>query len=103
MRRWLTVLVLASSVLCVFAESDLDAYMRGKVFRMWVNDDADKSDSEEDPLGPPSGTRKTIRGGNIQLPVLKCFPSVSFPGPVDQGGPGVGFRVAIVPEDLANP
>ena len=37
----------------MFAESDLDAYMRGKVFRMWVNDDADKSDSEEDPVDIP--------------------------------------------------
>ena len=53
MRRWLTVLVLASPALCVFAESDLDAYMRGKVFRMWVNDDADKSDSEEEPVDIP--------------------------------------------------
>ena len=35
------------------AESDLDAYMRGKVLRMWVNDDADKSDSEEDPVDIP--------------------------------------------------
>ena len=72
----------------------------------WCSDWYDKtfpSDSEEDPLGPPSGSRKTIRGGNIQLPVLKCFPSVSFPGPVDQGGPGVGFRVAIVPEDQVVP
>ena len=35
------------------AESDLDAYLRGKVFRMWVNDDADKSDSEDDPVDIP--------------------------------------------------
>ncbi len=36
-----------------YAESDLDAYLRGKVFRMWVNDDADKSDSEEAPVDIP--------------------------------------------------
>ena len=35
------------------AESDLDAYMRGKIFRMWVNDDADKSDSETNPVDIP--------------------------------------------------
>lgn len=36
-----------------YGESDLDAYMRGKIFRMWVNDDADKSDSVEDPVDIP--------------------------------------------------
>lgn len=35
------------------AGSDLSAYMRGKRLRMWVNDDADVSDSEEDPNDVP--------------------------------------------------
>ena len=72
----------------------------------WCGDWYDEtfpSESEEDPVGLPFGTRKTIRGGNIRLPVLKCFPEKAFSGPVDQGGPGVGFRVAIVPEDQVTP
>ena len=39
--------------IATYAETDLDAYMRGKKLRMWVNDDADKSDSESDPVDIP--------------------------------------------------
>ena len=36
------------------AESDLDAYLRGKMFRMWVNDDADIADGEDDFVDIPN-------------------------------------------------
>lgn len=35
--------------LAASAESDLDAYMRGKMFRVWVNDDADDSQASPTP------------------------------------------------------
>ena len=60
MKSRMTVALLVAVVLAglfpgsdAYAESDLDAYMRGKKLRMWVNDDADKSDSEENPVDIP--------------------------------------------------
>lgn len=48
-----------------FAESDLDAYMGGKVFRMWVNDDADKSDSEDDPVDIPKQSNADCKDNRV--------------------------------------
>ena len=51
-RRIAATLLLFAVVVPPFAaraECDLDAYMRGKMFGIWVNDDADKFDSEENP------------------------------------------------------
>ena len=55
-RQLLFALISALTVLGgvdAVAESDLDAYLRGKTFRMWVNDDADKSDTEDEPVDVP--------------------------------------------------
>ena len=58
------------------AESGLDAYMRGKVFRMWVNDDADKSDSEEDPVDIPKQSNADCKDGvvNGRRDLVDFFP-----------------------------
>ena len=48
-----------------YAESDLDAYMRGKKLRMWVNDDADKSDAESDPVDIPKQSNADCKDGVV--------------------------------------
>lgn len=97
MKWWLTVLALTLSALCVFAESDLEAYMRGKVFRMWVNDDADKSDSEEDPVDIPKQSNADCNDDHVngRRDLVDFFPmwlNISSFAPWLSGGQvGVGL------------
>ena len=59
-----------------YAETDLDAYMRGKKLRMWVNDDADKSDSETNPVDIPKQSNADCKDGvvNGRRDLVDFFP-----------------------------
>lgn len=77
--RLLVALVLLGALhggLSVYAESDLDAYMRGKVFRMWVNDDADDSDDAEEPVDIPKRSNGDCGDGvvNGRRDLVDFFP-----------------------------
>ncbi len=80
-----------------YAESDLDAYLRGKVFRMWVNDDADKSDSEEEPVDIPKQSNADCNDGHVngRRDLVDFFPmwlNISSFAPWLSGGQvGVGL------------
>ena len=80
-----------------FAESDLDAYMRGKMFRMWVNDDADKSDNEESPVDIPKQSNADWKDGvvNGRRDLVDFFPIwlniSSFQPWLSSGTVGVGL------------
>ena len=81
----------------VHAESDLDAYLRGKVFRMWVNDDADKSDSEDDPVDIPKQSNADCNDDHVngRRDLVDFFPmwlNISSFAPWLSGGQvGVGL------------
>ena len=82
----------------VRAESDLDAYMRGKVFRMWVNDDADVSDTEENPNDVPKQANADCKDGvvNGRRDLVDFFPmwiNISSFAPWLSGGL-VGVRLS---------
>ena len=71
--------VFALALFCLndaYAETDLDAYMRGKKLRMWVNDDADKSDSEANPVDIPKQSNADCKDGvvNGRRDLVDFFP-----------------------------
>ena len=75
---WMVALF-ASALFCVddaCAETDFEAYMRGKMFRMWVNDDADESDSETDPVDVPMQSNADCKDGvvNGRRDLVDFFP-----------------------------
>jgi len=80
-----------------YAESDLDAYLRGKAFRMWVNDDADESDSETDPVDVPKQSNADCKDGvvNGRRDLVDFFPMwinlSSFAPWLSGGHVGVGL------------
>ena len=83
MKSRMTVALLVAVVLAglfpggdAYAETDLDAYMRGKMFRMWVNDDADKSDAESDPVDIPKQSNADCKDGvvNGRRDLVDFFP-----------------------------
>lgn len=53
------------SPLVARAESDLDAYLRGKMFRMWVNDDADIADGEDDFVDIPNQSNADCKDDHV--------------------------------------
>lgn len=89
------LVVLSAFVAC--AESDLDAYLRGKIFRMWVNDDADKSDFEEDPVDIPKQSNADCNDDHVngRRDLIDFFPmwlNISSFAPWLSGGQvGVGL------------
>ncbi len=89
------LVVLSAFVAC--AESDLDAYLRGKIFRMWVNDDADKSDLEEDPVDIPKQSNADCNDDHVngRRDLIDFFPmwlNISSFAPWLSGGQvGVGL------------
>ncbi len=87
-----------ASPLAVRAESDLDAYMRGKMFRMWVNDDADKSDSETNPVDIPKQSNADCNDDHVngRRDLVDFFPlwiNISSFAPWLSGGQ-VGVRLS---------
>ena len=96
-----------------YAESDLDAYLRGKVFRMWVNDDADESDSQDDPVDIPKQSNADCNDDHVngRRDLVDFFPmwlNISSFAPWLSGGQvGVGLMhpdaaVNVVWTSLAN-
>ena len=80
------------------AGSDLSAYMRGKRLRMWVNDDADVSDSEEDPNDVPKQSNADYKDGHVngRRDLVDFFPmwlNISSFAPWLSGGQ-VGVRLS---------
>ena len=99
-KRIITVIVSALALFFVVdasAETDLDAYMRGKMFRMWVNDDADESDSETDPVDVPKQSNADCKDGvvNGRRDLVDFFPMwinlSSFAPWLSGGHVGVGL------------
>lgn len=99
-RRLAATLLLFAAVLSALAaraECDLDAYMRGKMFRMWVNDDADKFDSEEAPVDIPKQSNADCMDGVVNglRDLVDIFPMclniLSFAPWLSGGHVGVGL------------
>ncbi len=82
----------------VRAESDFGAYMRGKMFRMWVNDDADKSDLESAPVDIPKQSNADCKDDHVngRRDLVDFFPlwiNISSFAPWFSGGQ-VGVRLS---------
>lgn len=97
-RCWKATLAAAAMALAANAESDLDAYMRGKVFRMWVNDDADNSDAETGPVDIPGQSNADCNDNHVngRRDLVDFFPlwiNVSSFAPWLAGGQ-VGVRLS---------
>ena len=80
-----------------YAESDLDAYLRGKTFRMWVNDDADISDAEDDFVDVPKQSNADCKDDHVngRRDLVDFFPIwlniSSFAPWLSSGTVGVGL------------
>ena len=91
------VLTLVAGI-ATYAETDLDAYMRGKKLRMWVNDDADKSDSEDAPVDIPKQSSADCNDDHVngRRDLVDFFPmwlNISSFAPWLSGGQ-VGVRLS---------
>jgi formylglycine-generating enzyme required for sulfatase activity len=71
----------------------------GEWCRDWYSEDAygsgDGSETSADPAGPPSGTARCVRGGNVSSKAFECRSASRGRGTPNVRIPRVGFRVVL--------